>query len=443
MALRLHLSYDMRLHHLVLAGLIGTLGCAPRAPLAGPAPADLAELEARRAAHPGDPRVLTDVGVELYRAGAFARARDVLLAALALDPRDPRALIHLGLSHESLTEPELALAAYRRALAGRLDRSQRQSIEARLPVISRQVLALEARRAIAREQSLAPPALVPNTVAVLPWTYLGADSSLKPLERGLAHLLISDLARVSRLTLLERDRVQALADELALARGGLVDSSTAARSGRLLGAGEVVHGAIRETPSGEIRLDAQVVTTSDARVRATGSASDRLARLFAMEKSVVFDLLERWGIPLTPAERRAISEQPTADLQAFLAFSRGLEAEDRGDFLEAGEHFQAAAGRDPAFSAARQHAERSTKAAAATRSSGLQLVSAVGQRAATLRSIQLSAALQNIAPTLAGRLSRTQLKAALAFRSRLAEALSQDDAGRLGTLTGTISIIPR
>jgi TolB-like protein len=310
-------------------------------------------------------------------------------------------------------------------------------------VITRQALVLEARRAIAAEQSLVSRAPRPNTVAVLPWTYLGADSTLKPLERGLAHLLVGDLARVSRLTLLERDRVQALADELALARAGLVDSGTAARSGRLLGAAEVVHGAIRETPSGEIRLDAQVVTTSDAAVRATGSASDRLARLFAMEKAVVFDLLERWGIPLTPAERRAISEQPTADLQAFLAFSRGLEAEDRGEFLEAGQHFQAAAGRDPSFSAARQHAERNSTTAAAAQVSGPELASALSRRAPALRSAQLGAALQNIAPTLAGRLSRTQLKAAFLFRSRLAEALRQDDAGRLGTLSGTISTIPR
>lgn len=433
----------MRPHLLVLAGLVCATGCGPRAPLAEPAPADLAELEARRAAHPGDSRVLTDVGVELYRAGAFALSRDVLRAALALDPRDTRATIHLGLAHEGLSEPELALAAYRSALAGRLDRSARRSIEARLPVITRQVLVLEARRAIAAERSLTPRVIPPNTVAVLPWIYLGADSTLKPLERGLAHLLVGDLARVSRLTLLERDRVQALADEMALARAGLVDSTTAARSGRLLGAAEVVHGAIRETPNGEIRLDAHVVTTSDAAVRATGSASDRLARLFALEKSVVFELLERWGIPLTPAERRAISEQPTADLQAFLAFSRGLEAEDRGDFLEAGHQFQAALGRDPSFGAARERFERNARTAAGARLSGTQLSSALSYRAPALRTAQLGAAIQNIAPTLAGRLSRTQLKAAFAFRSRLAEALRQDDAGRLGTQTGPISTIPR
>ena len=75
--------------------------------------------------------------------------------------------------------------------------------------------------------------------------------------------------------------------------------------------------------------------------------------------------------------------------------------------------------------------------------SGTQLSSAWSRRAPALRTAQLGAAIQNIAPTLAGRWSRTQLKATFAFRSRLAEALRQDDAGRLGSLTTPISTIPR
>jgi hypothetical protein len=65
------------------------------------------------------------------------------------------------------------------------------------------------------------------------------------------------------------------------------------------------------------------------------------------------------------------------------------------------------------------------------------------RRAPSLRSAQLNAAVQHIAPTLAGRLSRTQLKAAFSLRSRLAEALRQDDPSRLGTLTTTATTIPR
>ena len=434
----------MRSSLLLLAGLTSAvLGCAPRTPPAGPTPADLTALEARRAAHPDDPRNLTEVGVAYYRAGAFAQARDVLLASLALDPTDLEATVHLGLAHEKLGEPEQAVAAYRRALAQKLDRTQRRNIETRLSGLTSQVLALEARRAIAAEQSLSGRAPTPNTVAVLPWTYLGADASLKPLERGLAHLVVTDLAKVSRLSLLERDRVQALATELALAGAGRVDSTTAARSGRLLGAADVVQGVIRETAEGDLRLDANVVSATNASVRASGSASDKLSRLFAMEKSVVFELLERWGIPFTPAERRAIGEQPTADLQAFLAFSRGLAAEDRADFTEAGRQFQDAAGRDPSFAAARARAASNVQAAAAGRTAGPQLVAAIAQRPASLKSAQLGAALQTIAPSLAGRMSRTKLRSTFLLRSRLAEALQQDELDKLRTLTSPIAVIPR
>src|SRR5262249_10598433 len=158
--------------------------------------------------------------------------------------------------------------------------------------------------------------------AVLPWVYLGQNPELKPLEHGLAQLVLSDLAKVSRFTLLERERAQALTDELALGAASRLDPASAARSGRLLRAAEVVQGSFRETGSA-IRLDANVVSATTARIHAAGSASEQLDQLFAAEKSIVLDLLGRLGVSLSPAEQRAIAERPTADLQAFLAFSRG------------------------------------------------------------------------------------------------------------------------
>lgn len=416
------------------------VACAPQQPAGSPEPFATAELEALLQAHPGDPRVLTDVGVAFYRASAFQRSRDVLIAALVLAPRDPRAVIHLGLAHEGLGELDLAIDAYRRALALPVSREERRAIDARLGALTRQAVTQAARRAIAAEASLGARPPEANTVAVLPWAYLGADTSLVPLERGLAHLMITDLSRVSRLTLLERDRVQALVDELALVAAGRVDSSTAARSGRLLGAGAVVQGAFRETGSGNLRLDASVISATSAEVRASGSASDQLSRLFAMEKAVVFELLDRWGISVTPAERRAISEQPTADLQAFLAFSRGLMAEDRGDWSAAGTMFREAARLDPAFRGARDRSALSDRAAALHRASPASLAQAADRRQPSVRSANLGAALQNIAPTVAGRFGRAQDRALMALRSRLAEALRQDDPIRLRSLTDPVAI---
>jgi len=167
------------------------------------------------------------------------------------------------------------------------------------------------------------------------------------------HLMITDLSRVSRLKLLERERVQALVDELKLTDDGRVDATTGARSGRLLRAARVVQGSLQDVPTNnQLKLDADLVNATNAAVVGTGSGSDKIQQFFDVEKKVVFQLIQGMGITLSPAEQRAISERPTADLQAFLAFSKGLEAEDRGDYKAAEGYFNAAVQRDPNFRAA-------------------------------------------------------------------------------------------
>jgi len=100
-------------------------------------------------------------------------------------------------------------------------------------------------------------------------------------------------------------------------------------------------------------------------VQATGSASNRLQQLFDMEKQVVMQLLQRLNITLSPAEQRALSERPTADLQAFLAFSRGLDAEDRGDYQAAEAAYNEAVARDPNFRAAKERRDEMVRVSSA------------------------------------------------------------------------------
>ncbi|HEV8599181.1 MAG TPA: CsgG/HfaB family protein [Gemmatimonadales bacterium] len=432
----------MRSASLVLVSLVaGSAACGGTARPAEPTPIDLATLEAERVRHEGDPDELSAIGTAFYQAGAYERSRDVFRAVLALRPRAFHAEVQLGLSYEALGQYDAALDAYRRAGSLQSSKRERKAVEERVVALTRVILAAEARRVIAAESALVTTPPVPNTIAVLPWSYLGSNGELKPLERGLAHLVLSDLAKVSRFTLLERERVQALADELALDAQGRIEPATAARSGRLLRAAEVVQGSIRETTAGEIRLDANVVSATTSEVRATGTTSDQLEQLFAMEKALVLELLGRLGISLTPAEQRALAERPTADLQAFLSFSRGLEAEDRGRFGEAAQLFQQAALRDPSFNAARERSARSSRTAAAARMTPTRLAR-LAQTArpgggAAIRGAQLVAAIQGIAPTLAGRFSQRPGKLA-AIRARVAEALRQDDPARIGKILESI-----
>jgi TolB-like protein len=331
---------------------------------------------------------------------------------------------------------------------------QRNQLNDRLLLLTRKELLQDARQAIAQESTLARTAPVENTIAVFPLRYRGNNEELRPLERGVSQLIVTDLSKVSRLKLLERERVQTLIDEMKLADSGRVMASTGARSGRMLRAARVVQGSLQDQPAQDrLRLDASVVDASNSSIAATGAATDRLQQLFELEKQVVFQLLDRMGITLSPAERRAISERPTADLQAFLAYSRGLEAEDRGDFAAAAEQFNAAIARDPNFRSARERRDQNLRLAGASQITPIELggiqngtptgggTSISGGGVTTPRVVTLRNIISGSVPSLGG-LSNGQAGGSHPpiIRPALPEALQQDDPRTAG-LTGQIIII--
>lgn len=427
----------------LLAGCAGSTG-----PLAAPgvAPADIHALEQERAAHPSDPALLTRLGAAYYSADRYDDARQTLRASLSLDGRSFPATVYLGLAYEQLGQLDSARAAFTRAGKLPISSDQRRTLDDHLLLLTRKELARDAHAALAREDTLAATAPVPNTVAVLPFRYRGSNDELRPLERGLSQLVLTDLGKVDQLRLLERERVQALMDEMQLGDSGRAESTTAARSGRLLRAERVVQGALQDPTGGQLRLDATVVNATSANVVASGSAQDPLPRLFDMEKQVVMELLNRMGITLSPAERRAISERPTADLQAFLAYSRGLVAEDHGDFAGAAEQYDAALARDPNFRAAREHKQRAQQLSVALNTPAPDLAGLGGRlpgegldrrpgQVAVLRNL-----LANAIPSHGSQVTQRVATQPPVVRPPLPEALQQDDPRSAG-LTGEVIII--
>ena len=372
--------YRTRAAVVVAAGAV-LVACATGgrgARTSGPVPVDLTALEAQRAQQPNDPALNLRLARAYYAADRFADARRALGIVLTQQPGNNVARAYLGFTYEGLEQFDSARAVYTGLLAAKPRGEVGRLLSGRLALLSRHELHVRARQAIARESELSRTPPDPNTIAVMPFRYTGSDSSLRPLERGLASLVVTDLSRVSRLKLVERERLQALLDELRLAASGRVDTATSARSGRLIGAGQVVQGQFQEVPTANFRIDAATVRASDAQVAATGSGQDQLRALFDIEKSVVFQLLRKMNVPVTPAESVAISERPTRDLQAFLLYSRGLEARDRGNYGAASLNFRAAAQRDPSFSQASQQAQSSSDAAAASTTPETNVASAVG-----------------------------------------------------------------
>lgn len=338
---------------LLLATLAAAAGCAPHTP--GSA---VARLEAKRAAHPDAAKTLRALGIAYHDAGRYADAIRVLERARQLMPSDGVTALYLGMSAEATGDLATARTAYEGYVRfGRTSRVRAQ-LRDRLAALARKELLAEAKAAVAQEAAIGATPGAPSTVAVLPLSFSGTDTTLSSLGRGLADLMITDLSRSSQLTVVERDRIDALLGEISLSASGSVDSATAVRSGRLARAGRVVRGSVTQLQGSALRADAAVVDANTARVGAPVNADFSLDAVFDAEKRIVFAVISDMGITLTPAERAAIEQRPTRSIAAFLAYSHGLAEEDSGRFDRAARLFDEAARIDPGFSAARNGSQR-------------------------------------------------------------------------------------
>lgn len=239
---------------------------------------------------------------------------------------------------------------------------------------------VDAKAALAGEQRIDLTSVPSRTLAVLPFTASG-DSSITPLRFGLPALLMSDLSVAPQLRLVERLQTDALLRELQLVETGIVDRATGPRVGRLVGARRLLLGDIVALPSGTLQLSTRIVDVSAGSIQELASATTPLDRILDAEKALAFQLFEQLGITLTPAQRARIEQRQTSQLAALVAYSKGVEAEARGDARGAQAGYLEATRLDPGFGAAARSARSSTTAFATNRGSSLERVAAQGTMA--------------------------------------------------------------
>jgi tetratricopeptide (TPR) repeat protein len=401
---------------------IALAGCATRSPMGA-----IPKLERQRDARPEATKVLRALGIAYYKAGRWDDAKRVLTRAHQLSPNDGTTALYLGLADEQRGDLAGARDAYASYLThGRTSRVRGQ-LRSHLAALARKQLETDAKLAVAQENTLAGTAGPANTVAVLPLTFNGGDTTLASLGVGLADLMITDLSRSSQLTVVERGKIDALLDELSLSQNGAVDARTAVRSGKLARAGRLVRGAVTQLDGKSLRADAAVVNVATARTGGPVNADFGLDAIFDAEKKIVLALFADMGITLTPAERAAVDQRPTRSLAAFLAYSRGLREEDGGRLDEAARFFGEASRIDPGFNAARSGESRAQAEAAG---SSVTPATVEASLAGTPEGLTVAAAQQGDASD-AGRLAST-----------LESALNDVNPSPAAAAAGTIATTP-
>jgi TolB-like protein len=372
---------------LLMAGLIGGLfGCGGPSVTMDQDPSAFAEeeqrLEDRLSDNPDDGEALRDLGSIYLRTDRPSEAYDALKKAYSQRPDDPKVLFYLGLASEQVGRRDAALKLFGQYGEVPEDSKYRPLMEGRYQWLSRKQAERQAQQLVAEERKRPGEAgadVSENTVAVVPMKYQGGNDQYQALGRGLAEMFTTDLSNVGRLKVVERVRLQAILDELKLAESDYVDQSTAPRVGRLLGAGRLVGGSYLVADGEEVRLQVTLANVATGeRLPQLDDQRANLDNLFDLQTRVTFSIVDQLGVELTPQERAAIEEVPTQSIQAFLAYSRGLMEEDRGNFGAAAEYYQQAQQIDPNFEQAQQRGQQATSVEAGGGSQAEALSQATG-----------------------------------------------------------------
>ncbi len=260
---------------------------------------------------------------------------------------------------------EGAIAAWRRyaALAPSTLPRARQ-VRGHLTLLDREAARRFVQRAAASEAQLGGLRTDRLHVAVLPFDIRGpspapgaapAPAPAASFNRAVVSMIAVDLARVPALTVLERDKIELLAQELRLSASELVNPATAVRPGRLLGAGTLVAGSVYNAPgptgpgSGRYRINSATTDVPRGRLIGQTEAEGLQAEFFVLQKRIVHGILDLLDIRDRPA---AVDTVHTRNWEAYARFARGLQALAENRFADAREAFLAALRLDPDFALA-------------------------------------------------------------------------------------------
>jgi len=162
---------------------------------------------------------------------------------------------------------------------------------------------------------------------------IGRAAEFEPLRKAMADVLITELSQNPRLRVVERDQLQALLDEQNLGTTKHIDSETAARVGRLLGARHMIFGSFVVDLRGKMRVDARAVDVETSIIEHTESVSDDSDNLLVLLPALAAKLNSGLKLPPMPDRRgRDQNQSQTAprsgDLRHLITYARAIEAQD-------------------------------------------------------------------------------------------------------------------
>lgn len=205
--------------------------------------------------------------------------------------------------------------------------------------------------------------------------------------KGIAELLINDMAQNPNVRVVERDRVQALLTEQNMTKAGTVDPQTAIKLGKIIGAQYMIYGGFMSDGKGSFVLTGRATNVETGAivnpVKITSKGDDVLGMISELSTKLNTEMKlpalrvgEASPAPGTaPAASAKTDAMPAAtkaqaaktpaaskstktvkmDMRTAMLYSKALEASDTGNKTQAVELFRQVVAKFPDYAPAKAH----------------------------------------------------------------------------------------
>jgi TolB-like protein len=185
-----------------------------------------------------------------------------------------------------------------------------------------------------------------RSIAVLPFENLSGTADAEPFALGLHDDLLTELSRISALTVISRTSVQRF-------RGS---DRAIPEIARELGVGTVVEGGV-QSAGGRLRLNVQLIDARSDTHRWVERYDRKLSAdsIFDIQSELAQRIARALELELTPMEKKRAAREPTHDLEAYRLYAQGRRQLDKrtdSGIRRAAEHFGEAVERDARYALA-------------------------------------------------------------------------------------------
>lgn len=173
------------------------------------------------------------------------------------------------------------------------------------------------------------------------------------LSQGLAEIMITELSKIQNLKLVERQKINALIQEMQLSQSGIISEAAGLQVGKLLGAHFLVFGSYMISFNNQIRVDLRIVEVETGVTVKAEEVTDKLPRLFEIIKKLNEKITKDLSIRLTSEEKKALMNSATS-LESITHFSTGLQLEEANKIAAAKKIYQQILVKNPDFEPAKK-----------------------------------------------------------------------------------------